>query len=241
MRPLALLALVALTFSGCTIPPVVFQNPTELKKLPLYQEADYLALIRVEYIPEAGDHLYTELSGFLVSHNGKYYVITAGHIQKDDLRIERIWVRFKNDPMQDYEAVLLGYHRLCDTAVLKMRNPNFRFEGKTAKLGNSQTVRLYDKVYSLGNPNRFYWYISEGEVKDPSYRARYAQVNCDTIVHFAIGGPGSSGGPLLNTEGEVIGMNVAFRLKNPLSEFSNDMIAIPINEVKKAFENLIAD
>ncbi len=210
----------------------------ELKQLPLYQDADYLSLIGVDFTQNGTDYL-GELSGFLIKEDdGKFYIVTAGHIKEGDERITKIVVSFKNNPEKNYEAKLLGYDSMYDLAVLAVTDSNFKFEGHLAVLGDSSRVRINEKVYSLGHPNRRYWFISSGYVIDPHNTKNLRPLRTDLIEHSATSGFGSSGGPLLNDKGEVIGMNVAVRIRKE-RVFSNQVFAIPINSIKKRLRDVI--
>lgn len=235
MRRFAVLALIALVFSSCKTLP----EPKELEKEPVYTEADYFTLVRVDYTTRSGDRIVGELAGFLAKNenDGKLYVITAGHIQNDYLTIRNIRVWFKNNKERAYDANLLGYDHSCDAAVLGLP-PDFRFTGNVASLGDSDTARVGDTVYSLGHPNGNHWYISKGRIRDTDQQEN--GLVCLLIEHSALGGPGSSGGPLLNTDKQVIGMSVAFIQRRPGQNTSDEILAIKINDIKARFDLLIA-
>lgn len=237
---LILLTLAIPPTSCATLPPTSpLETPEQLKQLPIYQEADYLALIRVDFTRNGKEYL-GELSGFLIENenDGKLYVVTAGHIKDTDDQITGIVVFFKNNPERSYNAELLGYDSAYDLAALKVTDPDFKFEGKLATLGNSSLVRIDNKVYSLGNPNGRYWFITSGYVDDPHNARNYQPLSTDLIEHSATSGYGSSGGPLLNTNGEVIGMNVAVKIHKDRI-FSNKVLAIPVNSIKKRLSAVI--
>ena len=110
---------------------------------------------------------------------------------------------------QNYEAKVLkhlGDNK--DIALLKIDAP---MDLKTVKLGNSEKVKVGEKVLAIGNPFGF----------------------SGTLTQGIISNPGSSGGPLLNTRGEIIGINQA--IYNPDNNISNIGIgfATPINLIKE--------
>ena len=118
---------------------------------------------------------------------------------------------------QNYEAkVLKKFGENKDIALLKINVP---VDLKTVKLGDSEKIKVGQKVLAIGNPFGF-----------NGTRIDYAKnrIQTDAAIN-----PGSSGGPLLNKNGEIIGINQA--IFNPDNNISNIGIgfAIPINLVKE--------
>lgn len=100
---------------------------------------------------------------------------------------------------------------------------------KTIKMGNSSLVKVGQKVLAIGNPFGFNGTLTQGIVSRIDRQRN--KIQTDAAIN-----PGSSGGPLLNTSGEVIGINQA--IYNPDNNTSNIGIgfAIPINEAKSVLE-----
>ncbi|MCD8378255.1 MAG: trypsin-like peptidase domain-containing protein [Candidatus Gastranaerophilales bacterium] len=96
---------------------------------------------------------------------------------------------------------------------------------KTITFGDSTSIRVGQKVLAIGNPFGFNGTLTQGIVSRIDYKRN--KIQTDAAIN-----PGSSGGPLLNTSGEVIGINQA--IYNPDNNTSNIGIgfAIPINAVK---------
>ena len=96
---------------------------------------------------------------------------------------------------------------------------------KTIIIGNSSSVKVGQKVLAIGNPFGFSGTLTQGVVSRIDTKRN--KIQTDAAIN-----PGSSGGPLLNTSGEVIGINQA--IYNPDNNTSNIGIgfAIPINEAK---------
>lgn len=110
-----------------------------------------------------------------------------------------------------------------DIALLKIdAKRNF----KTVKLGNSEKVKVGEKVLAIGNPFGFSGTLTQGIVSRIDYAKN--RIQTDAAIN-----PGSSGGPLLNERGEIIGINQA--IYNPDNNISNIGIgfATPINLVKE--------
>lgn len=125
---------------------------------------------------------------------------------------------------QNYEAKILkhlGDNK--DIALLKIDTPK---ELKTVKLGDSEKVKVGEKVLAIGNPFGFSGTLTQGIVSRIDYAKN--RIQTDAAIN-----PGSSGGPLLNTKGEIIGINQA--IYNPDNNISNIGIgfATPINLIKE--------
>ena len=100
---------------------------------------------------------------------------------------------------------------------------------KTITMGNSASVKVGQKVLAIGNPFGFNGTLTQGIVSRIDKKRN--KIQTDAAIN-----PGSSGGPLLNTNGEVIGINQA--IYNPDNNTSNIGIgfAIPINEAKSVLD-----
>lgn len=125
---------------------------------------------------------------------------------------------------QDYNAKVikrLGENK--DIALLKIDVPT---ELKTVKFGNSEKIKVGQKVLAIGNPFGFNGTLTQGIISRIDYSKN--RIQTDAAIN-----PGSSGGPLLNKNGEIIGINQA--IYNPDNNISNIGIgfAIPINLVKE--------
>lgn len=128
---------------------------------------------------------------------------------------------------QDYNArVLKRFGEKKDIALLKIDVP---IELKTVKLGDSGKIKVGQKVLAIGNPFGFNGTLTQGIISRIDYAKN--RIQTDAAIN-----PGSSGGPLLNKQGEIIGINQA--IYNPDNNISNIGIgfAIPINLVKEYLE-----
>ena len=125
---------------------------------------------------------------------------------------------------QNYNAkVLKRFGENKDIALLKIDVPT---ELKTVKLGDSERIKVGQKVLAIGNPFGFNGTLTQGIISRFDYAKN--RIQTDAAIN-----PGSSGGPLLNKNGEIIGINQA--IYNPDNNISNIGIgfAIPINSVKE--------
>lgn len=179
---------------------------------------------------------YSRLSGFVIKLDNNFYVLSAGHIQNEKTKILGITAYF-NVPIEPQTMEILGYDPLLDASLLKFTNPNFKFTGQTAELGDSQKLEALDPVLAIGSQYGTYAHAPTiGHIiKIEGASADYSQP--EMIFHNAVINPGNSGGPLLNDEGKVIGINLMI-----LTEYSNQFtplyVAVPINYVKAVLPQL---
>ncbi|MDP3901453.1 MAG: serine protease [bacterium] len=137
------------------------------------------------------------LSGFLWSSDERYYVVTAGHIRNPGYAIMRVMVWFKDyETGGPYEARLIGYQADRDVALLLIIDPDFKFSGNDAVLGDSQNLKVTDFTY--GRIADF--------VDDKDYDVNGREIKLRYIMHEANIDYGNSGGPLIDMGGKVIGM-----------------------------------
>lgn len=125
---------------------------------------------------------------------------------------------------QNYTAkVLKRFGENKDIALLKIDTTQ---NLKTVKLGNSEKIKVGEKVLAIGNPFGFSGTLTQGIISRIDYTKN--RIQTDAAIN-----PGSSGGPLLNERGEIIGINQA--IYNPDNNISNIGIgfATPINLVKE--------
>ena len=132
---------------------------------------------------------------------------------------------------QDYDAkVIKRFGNNEDIVLLKINVPK---KLKTVKLGNSEKLKVGQKVLAIGNPFGFNGTLTLGIISRIDFAKN--RIQTDAAIN-----PGSSGGPLLNTKGEIIGINQA--IYNPDNNISNIGIgfAIPINTVKEYLKEVNA-
>ncbi|HEV2358531.1 MAG TPA: trypsin-like peptidase domain-containing protein [bacterium] len=161
-------------------------------------------------------------SGFVVSPNG--VVVTNHHVINPDQGAVHIRVKVpRGDVYTDVRVIYAEERR--DFAVLAIKAAGL----PALPIGDSDKVEVGDRVMAIGNPQGLELTLTDGIVEsvrlDPQRGYRFIQ-------HQAPISPGSSGGPLLNMKGEVIGIN-AFGFRNA----QNLNGAIPINYVKPYFSD----
>lgn len=167
-------------------------------------------------------------SGVLVSANG--YIITNHHVIDG---ADNISVLLPDKGR--YEAELVGEDVLTDLALLKIEET-----GLTAmQLGNSDNLKVGETVAAIGNPlGYFQQSVTAGivsavdrQVRFPGSNFAYSFVQTDALVN-----PGNSGGPLVNLEGEIIGINTA---KISLMGVEGIGLSIPSNTVARVMQDLM--
>ena len=177
-------------------------------------------------------------SGYIISPDG--YILTNDHVAGNATKIS---VTMTNG--ETIEAKLIGSDKNSDVALLKIDKNNLEY----VKLGNSDDVIIGEWVIALGNPFGLFEIndkptVTVGVVsaKDMKVNAEGNRVYKDMIQTDASINAGNSGGPLVNAEGEVIGMNTIIFTGGGYSTGSIGVgFAISINRVKKLMEEIKAN
>lgn len=167
-------------------------------------------------------------SGFIVGSDGR--ILTNAHVVEGATRV-RVTLR---DGRQ-FDGEVLGTDPVTDVAVVKIPAQNL----PTVSLGNSDLLRPGEMAIAIGNPlgleNTVTMGIisatgrSSGSIGAPDKRVSFIQT--DAAIN-----PGNSGGPLLNQNGEVIGMNTAI-----IQGAQGLGFAIPINRVGNIADQIVAN
>ena len=180
---------------------------------------------------------YASGSGFIVSTDG--YVVTNNHVVQGATAFQ---VRYADGSVKNAE--LVGGDQFQDVAVLKIDLSDGSSVPATADWGDSATMRPGDDVVAIGTPyGEFNNTVSDGMVGavdgDLNSGGGYSLPNL--IQHDAAIYPGNSGGPLLNMDGEVIGINVAKAYGSANSTTDEGFnFAIESNAAKAIVDEIIA-
>jgi serine protease Do len=174
-------------------------------------------------------------SGYIISPDG--YILTNDHVAGNATKIS---VTMTNG--ETIEARLIGSDKNSDVALLKIDKNNLEH----VKLGNSNDVIIGEWVIALGNPFGLFEINDKPTVTVGVVSATDMRVNADgnrvykdMIQTDASINAGNSGGPLVNAEGEVIGMNTIIFTGGGYSTGSIGVgFAISINRVKKIMEEI---
>lgn len=164
-------------------------------------------------------------TGVIVSPDG--YIVTNQHVidGAQDLEVE---VLGEKEP---YKARVIGQDRQTDLAVIKIEP---RGKLTVATLGDSDKVRVGEWAVAIGNPYGFDHTVSVGVISAKGRPLRIQNREFTNLLQTdAAINPGNSGGPLLNLQGQVIGINTAIR-----ADAQGIGFAIPSNTVRTIYEEL---
>ena len=180
---------------------------------------------------EIGNTIKTTGAGVLVRSDG--FILTSLHVVKN---AEEIKVTLKDK--RSYDAKVIGRDSYTDLAVIKIEALGL----PTVKFADADKLRLGQWVVAIGNPYAYENSVSAGLVSGLHREAKNfseafgARSGALTFIQTDVPlNPGSSGGPLLNMQGEVIGINSFVR-----DEAQNIGFAIPSNTAKRIGDELMA-
>jgi len=239
--------IVEVTNTG-TQTPVNFTKSEGVTSLPDFTEAaekgkEAVVHIKTEYYNQIDDPVYnfffgkpdvaTPLrgsgSGVIISKDG--YIVTNNHsIDK----ATNITVTLNNK--EEYTAKLIGRDPTTDIALLKIDADNL----STIPFGNSDDLKVGQWVLAIGNPFNLTSTVTAGIVSAKARNisildrrfAIEAFIQTDAAVN-----PGNSGGALINTDGELVGINTA--IASPTGSFTGYSFAIPVSIVQKVVGDIL--
>lgn len=174
-------------------------------------------------------------SGFIVDPKG--YIITNYHVVD---KADKIYVKLSTDPdTQDLgrPARVIGTDKATDLAVIKIDTSS---PLPTVRLGNSDNASVGDWVVAIGSPFALSQTVTAGIISaknrtiDPGAGGQFQHfIQTDAAIN-----PGNSGGPLLNMNGEVIGVNTAIYTQS--AGYQGIGFAMPSNTVVSVYNDLIS-
>jgi serine protease Do len=173
-------------------------------------------------------------SGFIVDPKG--YIITNNHVIE---KADKIYVKLSTDPdTQDLgrPAHVIGVDKATDLAVIKIDTSS---PLPIVKMGNSDTTQVGDWVEAIGSPFALSQTVTAGIISaknrtiEPGASGQFQHfIQTDAAIN-----PGNSGGPLLNMNGEVIGVNTAIYTQS--AGYQGIGFAMPSNTVVDIYNDLI--
>jgi S1-C subfamily serine protease len=171
-------------------------------------------------------------SGFVIDEKG--YILTNFHVVGDAQSIEVVL-----GDQSRYPARFIGADQRNDVALVKIDPKGKRLPA--LRLGDSAALQVGQKVLAIGNPFGFQSTLTTGVI---SALGRTVQTSQTTFIDEAIQtdaaiNRGNSGGPLIDSRGEVIGINSA--IYTPSGTTAGIGFAIPINSAKRIAHDLMTD
>jgi len=167
-------------------------------------------------------------SGFIISEDG--YIVTNNHVVE---KADKVNVKLSNG--KEFTAKKIGSDPETDVALIKIDTNGL----KPLTLGNSDNIKVGEWVVAIGNPFGLEHTVTAGIISAKGRGNLNIVDYADFIQTDAAINPGNSGGPLINLEGEVIGMNTAIFSTNRMSPgYMGVGFAIPINMVKYVVNQL---
>jgi serine protease Do len=169
-------------------------------------------------------------SGVIVDAKG--YIVTNRHVVE---KADRIRVRLQDDPPGvQHDAKVIGEDQETDLAVIKI---DLDRQVPSAKLGNSDSMQVGDWVLAIGSPFGQVGTVTAGIVSAKGRdivpgRQFQTFIQTDAAIN-----PGNSGGPLVNMDGEVIGINTA--ILSETNAYAGVGFSLPSNTVVQVYNQLI--
>ena len=172
-------------------------------------------------------------SGVIITGDG--YIVTNNHVIESASEIEVVL----NDNRK-YKATVVGADPSTDIAVLKIEEKNLQ----ALPLGNSDNLKIGEWVLAVGNPFNLTSTVTAGIVSakarniDLLAAKQGADVPIESFIQTdAAVNPGNSGGALVNTRGELVGINTA--IASQTGSYAGYSFAVPVNLVQKVMRDLI--
>lgn len=167
-------------------------------------------------------------SGVIISADG--YIVTNNHVVEGGQRFE-----VTLSDKREYSAEIIGTDPSTDLALLRIKDTNL----PSIELGNSDSLLVGEWVLAVGNPFNLESTVTAGIV---SAKGRNIDIldGQDRIESFiqtdAVVNPGNSGGALVNTNGELVGINTAIITRS--GGYEGYSFAVPVNLVRKIVKDL---
>ena len=171
--------------------------------------------------------VYAVGSGFIVDKSG--YILTNQHVVDDAARIT-----VKLDSGEEFQAKVIGTDDETDLAVLKIEAGH---DLPFVKLGNSDQARVGEWVLAMGSPFGLTRTVTAGIVSQTNRETPQGTAFQKFIQTDAAINKGNSGGPLVNMDGEVIGVNS--QIATSTGDYNGVGFALPSNEAANVYQQIV--
>lgn len=167
-------------------------------------------------------------SGFILDKQG--HILTNNHVIDNAQRVE-VTLSDKHK----YKAQVLHVDKVHDLALLQINAPNLQ----PAELAAGNNLQVGQKVFAIGNPFGLSGTMTRGiisairSIRGPTGAAIDNAIQTDAAIN-----PGNSGGPLLNSKGQVIGINTMIASNNGVDQSAGIGFAIPITTVRTVLDDI---
>ncbi|ADV81338.1 peptidase S1 and S6 chymotrypsin/Hap [Terriglobus saanensis SP1PR4] len=167
-------------------------------------------------------------SGFVLDKQG--LILTNNHVIENAQRVEvQLWDKHK------YKAQIVNVDKAHDLALLKINAPNL----VPVELASSSGLQVGQKVFAIGNPFGLSGTMTRGiisairSVRGPAGGGIEDAIQTDAAIN-----PGNSGGPLMNSRGQVIGINTMIASNNGVDQSAGIGFAIPMNTARAVLDDI---
>jgi len=195
-----------------------------------FQSFDPFQFFWGQQMPQQPQQQQATGSGVILSEDG--YIVTNNHVVEDAQQVE-----VTLDDKRTYKADVIGTDPSTDLALLKIDEKGLNY----AVYGNSDNVKVGEWVLAVGNPFNLTSTVTAGIVSAKARNIHILPNQKFPIESFiqtdAAVNPGNSGGALVNTIGQLIGINAA--IASNTGSYSGYSFAIPVSIVKKVVDDLL--
>ena len=171
-------------------------------------------------------------TGSLISSEG--LIVTNYHVVEN---ANQVWVypyekKFDLKNSEKFLAIVVATNKVTDLAILKVYG--ISKNTRPVPFGNIDKISVGDEVYAIGHPSSLHWSITDGIISNirKNYDFEKFGLKADLIQNTAPILGGSSGGPLLNERGQIIGVNT---IGDPSANFN---FAVGVNHVRNLLEKV---
>jgi len=192
------------------------------------------SVIAVEIYSSSGD-LAGEGSGIVMSvdeDENRTYIVTCAHL----LNESGTSIQIQTEDGTAYDATVVGYDTRTDVGVCSIKGTDLT----PAEFGDSTVLQVGEPVYAIGNPGgtAFYGSVTAGIVSaiDRPISSSESGYTMECIQHDAVINPGNSGGALVNSYGQVIGINSSKIVED---SYEGMGFAVPISVAKEIVDDIM--